>query len=472
MELLRHIVVASDSYILWYFVAINSVYALLLVLSVPQIWRHWELYKNDEVSKYIAADALPPISILVPAHNMAASIRTNVNCLLSLQYAAHEVIVVNDGSDDATMEELRSAFELYEVPPVFLETIRVSRVYAYYRSRRRANLIVVDKMRGGKADAVNAALNVAQHPLVLTVDADTLIEHDALLRLARPFIVYPDVAAAGATIRVANGCRIENQCVKEARLPRNWLAGVQVPEYLRAFLFGRLGWNALGGNLIISGAFGLFRRDYLLAIGGYEVSSVGEDVELVLRLHRYLREHGIAYRMSFVPDPIAWTEVPDDLRSLRRQRERWHRGLIAALLKNFNMFFNYRYGRLGWIVFPFFVLGEMLAPLVEVYGLVVLGAGAWLGVLGTNYAIAFFLAAWGYGTLITVTAVVMEEITFKRYERLSDFLLMIGYALSEPVGFRQMTVLWRLEGFWKALRRRREWGTMRRSGFVEARAHG
>jgi cellulose synthase/poly-beta-1,6-N-acetylglucosamine synthase-like glycosyltransferase len=356
------------------------------------------------------------------------------------------------------------------VPPVFRQTIATEPVRTYYRSRRRPELVVVDKVRGGKADAVNAAINVARYPLVLAVDADTLIEHDALLRLARPFILDRDVAAAGATIRVANGCTVVNQCVRDARLPRNWIAGVQVPEYLRAFLFGRLGWNPLGGNLIVSGAFGIFRRDHLVAIGGYQRGSVGEDVELVVRLHRHLRRQRIPYRITFIPDPIAWTEVPSDLASLGRQRERWHRGLATTLGSNLELLFNFRYGKFGLIAFPFFVLGELLAPVVEAYGVLILLSGTALGLLDASYAMAFFAAAWGYGTLITVAAVVMEEVAFARYERFHDFVRMLAYALCEPFGFRQLTVVWRLAGLRNALLGRRDWGRMRRRGFVDAHA--
>ncbi len=469
-EFVHYLVVSSDSAIIWYFVAVNSFHLLLLLLSIPQIWRHWEIYKNDEVSRYIASDALPAISVLVPAHDMQATIETSVNCLLALSYATHEVVVVNDGSRDETLEHLRRAFDLYEVPSSYRSTVETKPVKACYRSRTRANLLVVDKVQGGKADAVNAALNAAQHPLVLCVDADTLLEHDALLRLARPFVLYPNVAAAGATVRVLNGCTVVNRNVEDVAMPRRFLAGLQVPEYLRGFLFGRLGWNALGGNLIISGAFGLFRRDYLVAVGGYDPASVGEDVELVIRLHRYLLQNDISYQMPFIPDPVAWTEVPADVTSLARQRERWHRGLATSLARNFELFFNYRYGKIGLVVFPFFVLGELLAPLVEFYGLLIVVLGLCMGLLGVQYAATFALVAWGYGVMVTLVAVVMEEATFRRYERTSDFLRMIGYALCEPLGYRQLTVLWRLNGLRRAMTGRREWGEMRRRGFVEAQS--
>ncbi len=467
-ELLERVFSDTGVLILWYFVALNSFYGLLLVLSVPHILRHWELYKDDEVGLYLTSERLPAISILVPAHNMESCIVDTVECLLALEYSRHEVIVVNDGSTDRTLEKLRERYDLYETSPLFEAPLETQEVRCHYRSKGHANLRVIDKVQGGKADALNTALCLAKHPLVLCVDADTLIEKSALHRLARAFLVDPKVAAAGATIRVANGCTISSQTIEEPRVPDEFLSGVQVPEYLRGFLFGRLGWNSLGGNLIISGAFGLFQKDHLLAIRGYKVGSVGEDLDLVVRLHRYLREKGIAYSVPFIPDPIAWTEVPSDLATLGRQRERWHRGLIVTMVNNLGLLLNPRYGRVGMVIFPFFVLGEMIAPVIEFLGLVLTVSGLALGVLDLTFALLFLSAAWGYGTLVTLASVVMEEVTFKCYPRFSDFRRLVSFALIESFGYRQLTVLWRVQGFWNALRGSTSWGTMKRRGFAAA----
>ncbi|RMD81859.1 MAG: glycosyltransferase family 2 protein [Candidatus Dadabacteria bacterium] len=441
---------------------------MLLALSVPEILKHWELFKDEELSGYLRAERLPPISVLVPAYNMAPTILDTVACLLDLDYPRHEVVVVDDGSTDDTMAKLHSVYDLYEDAPSFEGPIPTKPVHGQYRSRTHPNLRVIQKANGGKADALNAALCSARYELVLCVDADTLVERDALLRLARTFLVDSTVAAAGATIRVANGCRLEGQRVVEARVPRTFLAGMQVPEYLRAFLFGRLGWNALGGNLIVSGAFGLFRKAHLLAIGGYTVGSVGEDLDLVVRLHRYLREKGVEYSIPFIPDPIAWTIVPEDLATLGRQRERWHRGLIVTMLKNLKLLGNPAYGKVGLIIAPFFVLGEMLAPLVEFFGVVLTVGGLYFGVVDLEFALLFFAACWGYGTLLTLAAVVMEEVTFQYYPRFVDFLWLVGFALLEPFGYRQATVLWRARAFLKALVGSTSWGAMRRRAFAPA----
>jgi len=454
--------------ILVYFLALNSFYALLLVLSIPEIWEQTRLAEDEDFQRLMQSDALPPITILVPAYNEQKTIEASVTAILALHYRNYEVVVVNDGSSDATLEALRHAFDLYEVPRTYPETIPTKPLRALYRSRARTKLVVIDKENGGKADSLNAAINASRFPLVIAVDADTLIEPDALLRLTRPFLLGRRIAAVGGTVRVANGCVVKHGQVMDARVPRRLLAGVQVVEYLRAFLFGRLGWNRLGGNLIISGAFGLFRKDHLLAVGGYDATSIVEDLDLVVRLHRYLRSHKIRYEIPFIPDPVAWTEVPESLRVLARQRGRWQRGLVAAMWQYRGMLFNPRYGRVGLIAVPFYALGEMLAPLVEVFGYVIIVAGLIAGVVNVSFALLFILVAWGYGMLLSLWAVVLEEVSFHRYRRLGDLVRLVLFATLENFGYHQCGVWWRLGAFFTPRGRKHVWGEMTRRGFETA----
>jgi cellulose synthase/poly-beta-1,6-N-acetylglucosamine synthase-like glycosyltransferase len=297
------------------------------------------------------------------------------------------------------------------------------------------------------------------------VDADTLIEPDALIRLGRPFLLGQRVAAVGGTIRVVNGSTVAQGRVAAVRVDRTWLGGIQTVEYLRAFLFGRLGWNRLGGNLVISGAFGLFRREYLLAINGYQTGNVTEDMDLVVRLHRYLSEQGIDAAMPFVPDPVAWTEVPGTLKVLRRQRERWHRGLIGTMLTHRRMLFNPRYGAAGTLAMPFFFFGEMLAPLVELFGWAALAVSIPLGAVDWSFALLFIGVSMGYGLLLSVWAVIFEATSFRRYRRLPDYLWLALFAVLENVGYRHLTLWFRVEAFWKHARGVQTWGTMTRAGF-------
>ncbi|MGH7530753.1 MAG: glycosyltransferase family 2 protein [Gemmatimonadales bacterium] len=467
MSDLGPLVHATDLAILVYFLALNSSYAVLLILSIPEIWEQTRVAEDDDFQRLMQSDALPPITILVPAYNESATIEASVTAILTLEYRNYEVVVVNDGSRDDTMDQLRQAFDLYEIPRIYPEVIATKPLDAVYRSRSRSRLTVVDKENGGKADSLNAAINASRFPLVIAVDADTLIEPDALLRLTRPFLLGRHVAAVGGTVRVANNCIVQDGRVTDARVPRRLLPGIQVVEYLRAFLFGRLGWNRLGGNLIISGAFGLFRKQYLMAIGGYHTGSVVEDLDLVVRMHRYLRREKIPYEMPFIPDPVAWTEVPESAKILARQRERWHRGLIAATWAYRGMLFNPRYGRIGLLAMPFYAFGEMLAPLVEVMGYVITLLGLAFDMVNVSFALLFVLVAWGYGMLLSIWAVVLEEVSFRRYRRLGDLFRLLLFAALENFGYRQCTVWWRLKAFFTVWRRGHVWGEMSRKGFAQ-----
>jgi len=466
MHALVHLLASLNWAILAYFVLLNSFYALLLLLSFPELWTHFQLADDEYFSRVLSTDALPPISVLVPAYNEEVSIASSVLSFLTLEYPRHEVVLVNDGSTDRTMETLVRAYDLYEVPPVIQRTIATAGIRAVYRSRTHSRLLVIDKDNGGKADSLNAAINAARFPYVIACDADTLIEPDALLRLARPFLLGRDIAAIGGTIRVVNACKVEMGRVVEARVDARWLPGCQTVEYLRAFLFGRLGWNRIGGNLIISGAFGLFARKYLLAIGGYQTGNVTEDMDLAVRLHVYLREHDIDAAMPFIPDPVAWTEVPTSRKILHRQRERWHRGLIGTIWERRRLLFRPRYGSVGMVSLPFFTFGEMLAPIVELIGYVGLVLGLLLGAVNTPFALVFLAVAVGYGILLSVWAIVLEEVTFRRYNARHDLWRLLFFAVVEGLGYRQLTVFYRLHAFWKVMRGDRGWGVMQREGFA------
>lgn len=455
----------ADLAILWYMLLVNSFFALLLVLAAPQLFAHWRFGSEDVLARSLTSSAVPRVSILVPAYNEAVTIVDSLRALLTLQYPYFEVILVNDGSKDDTMARLIAAYDLYEVPPAVMRRLRTERVKAYYRSRTWTKLLVVDKHNGGKADSLNVALDAARFPYVLACDADTLIEPDALLRLARPFLFDQKIAAVGGTIRVVNACTVQEGRVTDARVDHRWLSGIQTVEYLRAFLFGRLGWNLLGGNLIISGAFGLFRRDYLTEILGYATSTVTEDFELIVRLQRHLRENAIAAKVVFIPDPVAWTEVPTSVAVFGRQRERWHRGLIATMVAHRQVLFNPKYGATGLIAMPYFLFAELLAPVVEAAGLVITVLCTIGGILSPRFALAFFIAAYLFGTLLSLAAILMEEVSFHRYRRPSDTTRLLWFAFIEPFGFRQITVWYRLKAFYKFLKGDHSWGRMRREGF-------
>ena len=452
-----------DGFALAYMLALNSFYALLLLLSIPELWSHWHLAEDEHLLLVLGTEALPPLTILVPAYNEELTIVESVTSFLTLQYPYHEVVLVNDGSTDATMSLLVEAYDLYQVPPAFAISIPTATVRGYYRSRRYSKLLVVDKENGGgKADALNAALNAARFPYVLAVDVNTLVEPDALLRLARPFLLGKPVAAVGGTIRVANACTSTHRRVVEARVDRRLLPAIQSLEYLRAFLFGRLGWNRLGGNVIISGAFGLFKRAHLLAIAGYRPRGVTEDIDLVVRLRGYLRENHSADAVCFIPDPVAWTEAPTSVRVLGEQRQRWHHGLLETLWTHRGLLFNSRYGTTGLLAFPFFLFGEALAPLVELVGYVGVLAGVVFGAINLNSVWLFMSAVLLYGMLLSVWSILLEQVSFRRYTRAGDVLRLLSMTVIEAFGYRQLTLFFRLKAFWRFVRGDRRWRVMPR----------
>jgi cellulose synthase/poly-beta-1,6-N-acetylglucosamine synthase-like glycosyltransferase len=405
------------------------------------------------------------VSVLAPAYNEAATVATSVRSLLTLSYPDLEVVVVNDGSSDATLDILRSEFDLVPVAVSHAGVVEGTPIRSLYRSRRHRGLVVVDKDNGGKADSLNAGINVATGELLCAIDADTLVEPDAFLRIVRPFLTDDRTVAAGATIRVVNGSRVRDGRVVESRAPSHLLPGIQTIEYVRAFLFGRLGWNRLGGNLIVSGAFGMFRRDDVVAIGGYRRDTVGEDMDLVVRLRRHGIETGGPSRVTFVPDPIAWTEVPESTRVLARQRERWQRGLTDVMKQQRTLMLNPRYGVVGLVAMPYFVLVELLGPVVELLGVLALVLALGFGAVSVPYAVGFFALAYGWGLLLSAFAVMLHQWSSGDPFPARDLPHLTGYVLAENFGYRQLAVVWRLIGMWQFLRGRSDWGAMVRVGF-------
>lgn len=454
--------------VLGYFVVANGYQTLLLCCAAGELRRHLRTVRGERLESLLGSAAAPRLSVLAPAYNEGPTVATSVRSLLTLRYPNLEVVLVNDGSTDTTLATAVREFELSPIHPIYRRFVPTQPVRGLYRSRSNPQLLVVDKDNGGKADSLNAGLNAATGELVCAIDADTVIEPDALLRVLRPFLDSDDVVAAGATIRVVNGATVRGGRVLSIRVPRLPLPGIQWVEYLRAFLYGRLGWNRLGGNLIISGAFGVFRRDGIRAIGGYAHDTVGEDMELVARLRRHGLATGGPNRIVFVPDPVAWTEVPESLAGLGRQRDRWQRGLADVLLRYRSLVLNPRWGVLGMVVLPYFVVVELFGPVIEALGLLGLAAALAIGAVDLPFAVLFLLVAYGWGVLISLGAVLLDQTAGPGPARPADLARLVAWAVLENLGYRQLTVAWRLRGMVNFLRGRQQWGTMARRGFEPA----
>jgi cellulose synthase/poly-beta-1,6-N-acetylglucosamine synthase-like glycosyltransferase len=451
--------------LLVYFSGLNLLYALFCCVGLRALVIVFAReFSQGSLRDLLERDVYKPVSILVPAFDEEVSIVGSVRSLLALQFPEFEVIVVSDGSTDETMARLIDAFALAEQPWASRQDLPTAPVRRTFRSLTHPNLVVVDKENGGKADALNAGLNLARYPLFAAVDADSMLDAEAILRATRLFVEDETLVAVGGTIRPLNGAVVQDGRVTELAMPKRWLERFQILEYARAFFTGRAGWSHFKSLLIISGAFGLFRRTAVLEAGGFLVGTVSEDMELVVRLHKHFLRKGQPYNIRFTPDPICWTEVPTDLKTLRRQRNRWHRGLCETLWTHRDMLFNPRYGRLGMVAVPYFWIFEALSPLVEVSGYVIVVVGAFTGFVSPRFTILFVLLAVLYGMLLSQLAAGVETFLSTRYPRLRDRVVLLVAAFIEFVGYRQFLVFERTLATVQVPFKKGQWGKMRRQG--------
>ena len=469
--MLRHYVVIGlslfDLGVLAYFLVLNTLYLLFSVVALVRLSRHRRRWTSRELDTVVRSPATPGISLIVPAYNEEATICESVRALLLLNYPAFEVVVVNDGAKDRTMEVLAAGYTMQIAPAAYEQPISTQPVRAFYRSLQYPELVAIDKANGGKADAINAGINAAKFPLVCVIDADSLLEEHALSRAVLPFIEDPTTIAAGGIVRIVNGCDVDAGRVTTVRLPRNPLALFQVVEYLRAFLAGRVALSAANALLIISGAFGIFNREAVVNVGGFRVDTVGEDMEIVTRLHRVYRERRQPYRIVFQPDPVCWTEAPESRKMLGNQRNRWQRGTMQVLGYHLRMLLNPRYGSVGLFAMPYYLLFEAMGPIIEFVGFTVTIVAVAFGLLDVRFAELLFLAAIAYGAVISVAAVLLEEVSFRRYPHARHLLVLAAVGIIENFGYRQLTTWWRLKGAWDFFRKKQGWGTMTRKGFAK-----
>jgi cellulose synthase/poly-beta-1,6-N-acetylglucosamine synthase-like glycosyltransferase len=455
-----------------YYLISNSIYLLLLITAIFKNTLHRHRLASLRLERLKLSPFTPPITLVVPAHNEEAFIVDNVRSLLNLDYPRLEVIVVNDGSRDKTLSELKAAYGLRPARLLYIPEIVTAPLRGIYSSPAEPRLLVLDKdSAGSKADAVNAGINAATSPYVCVVDADSILEKDSLLRIMAGVFSDPSrVVAVGGIVRVLNGCRVEHGRLRRVSLPKGPVEVLQVIEYLRAFLIGREAWSHFNALPIISGAFGIFRTDLVRKIGGFRPDAIGEDFDLVVRLHRYLHEQDKDYHINFIPDPTCWTEVPADLRSLARQRARWHKGLLDTLWPNRDMLFRRRYGRVGSLALPYMWFFELFEPLVEVVGYSSIIAAASLGLLSRQFFVLFLLFGYAFATLISIGAVLLEEMTYRRYSDWKEVGRLLVYCLLEHFPYRQMTMIWRLQGIWQYLRGDFTWREMKRVGVTAGQA--
>jgi len=456
-------VLVFNLFIILYVLIINAFNILQLIASFASTSYYIKRPKFHDLRMLKNAYNMVPMSILVPAYNESESIISNIHSLLELNYFSYEVIVINDGSTDDTLEKIIEAFQLrsIEYPPVqFLKTSVVIQVYMNYH--KYPNLKVIDKCNGGKADALNVGINYSSYPYFITIDADSLLDKDALVRLSYAFMEDDTTIAVGGIVRPVNGSTVVNGEVTEFKLSNRPIVMFQVVEYLRAFLVGRTGLNVIQSLLIISGAFGAFKKETALKVGGYTTDTVGEDMNLVMKLHEYMRKNKIPYRITFSPDPICWTQVPESIRDVYKQRRRWQIGLLDCLKRSRHMLLNPRYGTVGMIGVPYYTAFELFGPIIEAIGVVFVPISYLFGMLSLNALYLFFLASVLFGVILSIGSLIIEIYAFENEIPLPLFAKLLLYAILENFGYRQMLSFARLIAVLRYKKYKHSWAKIKR----------
>ncbi|MFI0490256.1 glycosyltransferase [Flavobacterium sp.] len=453
--------------------AITS-YVILAIISAVETIEY--LKKNSFVNykEILTSPFSPSISIIAPAYNESLNIVENVRSILSSHYVNYDVIIVNDGSTDDSLSKLIEAYQLVEIDYDINEHIKTKPLRkGVYKSTNPAfdKLTVIDKENGGKADALNMGLNVSTSKYVACIDVDCLLLEDALQKMIKPFLEITDVKviAAGGVIRISNSSIIRHGKLLDVNFPKTWLEQGQILEYFRAFLLGRMAWSRLNGLLVISGAFGLFDKKLAIKVGGYDTNTVGEDMEIIVRMRRYLEDTKQKYKVAYIPDPLCWTEAPYNYKTLISQRNRWTRGTIETLKRHRKIGFNPKYKTLGLISYPYWFFFERMAPIIEVAGILYFGILMFLHEVRWDYAFAFILMAYLFSVLFSIVAIVSEELSFNQYKKKSTGLKLVIIALIEPIVNHPVILYSAIKGNLDYyFNKNKKWGEMVRKGMNNA----
>jgi len=444
--ILARIVTNLSIFFIIYAVLVNTIYLLLTIIAAYFVKKFMVENKKINYMEYIKSNALLPVSILISAYNEEISIVRTITALLRSKYPKYEIIVINDGSKDRTLDILKKEFnlnEFYMPQSAFIPTKKINKIF---RSDKFENLYVIDKENSGKADSLNAGINISSAPLFCTIDADTILEQDAIFQLALPFHKKSDaVVVTTGMVRLYNGCTIENGIVTKRAIPTAFLNLIQVVEYIRAYSIGRIGWNVFNAQVIVSGAFTMYKKDIIIKLNGYHRYAIGEDVELNMRIHRFLINKKQTYKIMYVPSAQCLTQAPTNIKSLARQRNRWHQGLLTSIKLNISMLFNPRYGYLGMLALPFFALFEFSAPVLELFGYIIIPALTIFNMVSVKYMLLLLGAVIVYSVILSSAAIFLDKIYFKFYNTKS-YLKLIFCSCFEAFGFHQLSVFWRFGG--------------------------
>ena len=443
-------------------ILLSIIYIVQLIMSFVKVRKNDKARQSNDFGRYVESENLLPISLLIPAYNEEENIVSNIKSLLKIDYPLFEIVVVNDGSTDRTHDKIVDSFGLYKIESAVRTSIPTKDVRGVYYNIEYPNLIYVDKENGGKSDALNAGINISSYPLFACLDADSRIEPDALLKLPIEFLKNTDTIVAGGLVRIANGFKIRDGRVSGFSMPEKMVERFQIVEYYRSFLSGRVSWGATNSMLIVSGAFGVFKKQAVIEVGGYKTNTIGEDMEIVVRLHRYMRTHKRKYKIIFCEDSVCWTQGPMSVADIRSQRRRWQIGLFDTLISHKGLFLNPRYGMIGLMAIPYNWIFELFGAVVESLGYVIIPFSLLMGELNMFFFTMYFLLAVMLGVILSIGSLILEQYTRKSVMSAKQCLSLSLYAILENFGYRQLITVFRLEGILKYRKLRKTWGKIKR----------
>lgn len=472
--ILRYILLTFHYFFLVFTILIVGSYVILAIFSSLETIEYLKKNSFVDYKDLLTSDVAPSISIIAPAYNESLNIVENVRSLLSTHYVNYDVIIVNDGSKDDSLEKLIEAYDLERIEYIIDQKVPTQPLRAgVFKSKNPAfeKLIVVDKQNGGKADALNCGINISTSKYLACIDVDCLLLADSLQRMVKPFLEYTDrkVIASGGVIRIANSCKIEDGKLLEVNYPNKWLERCQILEYLRAFLLGRMAWAKLNGLLVISGAFGLFDREIAIEVGGYDTKTVGEDMEIIVRMRRYMEEQKLPYKVAYIPDPLCWTEAPDSRKIFISQRNRWTRGTIEVLKIHKKIGWNRKYGILGMLSYPYWQIFERYAPIVEVMGILYFLFLVFYQPLSWSFILGLFLLVYLFSLLFSFVAIFTEEFTYHQYKKKGIGFKLIMTVFLEPFILHPLVLYAAMRGNYDYyFNKNKKWGVMVRKGLSKS----
>ncbi len=467
MNAVRSFIIVFNYFCMTFTIVLSIIYIIQMFVSLFRVRKNYSKHFSDDYLRYIDSNNLLPISLIIPAYNEQENIVQNIRSLMKINYPCYEIIVVNDGSTDKTGELVINAFDMHPIETSIRYQLKTQNIRGVYFSKKYPNLLFVDKDNGGKSDALNAGINISSYPLFTCLDADSRVEKDALLMLALEFIKDSRTVVAGGIVRIANGSKIVDGELKGFTMPEKLIERFQIVEYYRSFLSGRVFWSASNSLLIVSGAFGLFRKQTVIDVGGYKRNTIGEDMEIIVRIHRYMRKNKIKYRVKFNELSICWTQGPMSINDIRSQRRRWQIGLMDTLIAHRAMTLNPRYGMVGLFSMPYNWIFELLGAVIETIGYFLVPFSLIMGELNMFFFVMYFLLAVMLGVILSEGSLVLEQYTHRAAMTAKQSISISIYAILENFGYRQMISIFRVEGIIKYRKLRKTWGKIKRKEFEQ-----